>query len=469
MANDYSPAIRKLLGKNKAGTGCRIAVQRGKDLFEGMLMPSSDPGTLVLKLDSGYNVGIKFGKGVGVKKSKTAEPARIKVEEKFELGKIIKRKDIELANITIGGPKPTISILHTGGTIASRVDYRTGGVVASFRPEDLLAMFPELAQIANIRTRLVFAIMSESMRFFDYQALAKEIAKEIESGADGVIVAHGTDTMHYTSAALAFMLQNLPVPVILVGAQRSSDRGSTDAAQNLLSAAYFIAISDFSEVAICMHENTSDRKCLILPATKSRKMHTSRRDAFRPINSLPWARVNYSDNKIEFIKNNYPRKQSFRDAKNGVFVHNKKDKSRKLELKTKMEEKVALVKTTTNMNPSLIDFFIRKKYRGLVLEGTGLGHAPANLLNPLKKAIQKGIIVCMASQTIYGRVNMNVYSPQRDLLKIGVIPCGDMLPETAFIKLAWLLGNFPKKAGELMGKNLCGEISERTEVGEFLN
>lgn len=461
MANDYSPAIRKILAKNKTGVGSRVAVQRGKDLFEGLLMPSSEPDTIVLKLDSGYNVGIKVGSGVGIKKSARPEPAMIKEEEKFELGKHAKTE-----KQAFDKSKPTISILHTGGTIASRVDYRTGGVVSSFSPEDLLAMFPELREMANIRTRLVFSMFSEDMRFGHHRILAKEIAKEIESGADGIIVTHGTDTMHYTSAALAFMLRNLPVPVILTGAQRSSDRGSTDAAQNLLSAAYFIAHSDFSGAAICMHENTSDGNCLILPATKSRKMHASRRDAFRPINSFPWARVNYAEKKIEFLKNDYV----------------KKDKKREIDMKTKMEERVALVKISPNFDNSLIDFFSRKKYKGLVLEGTGLGHAPVTLLDKytkrnqklfisLKKAIEKGMVVCMSSQTIYGRVDMNVYSTGRDLLKIGVVPCDDMLPETAFVKLAWLLGNFGKNASkvkEMVGKNICGEISERTEVNEFL-
>lgn len=449
MTNGYSPAIQRLLRKNKTGVGGRVVVKKGKIVFEGMLMPSSGAGTLAIKLDSGYNVGIKFEKGVDIKKSKAPEPENIKAEKRFELGSYAKA-----AEQKIDKSKPNISILHTGGTIASRVDYRTGGVVSKFSPEDLLAMFPELSQMANVKTRLVFSIMSESMRFSNYQTMAKEIKKEIENGADGVIVAHGTDTMHYTSAALAFMLQNLSVPVILVGAQRSSDRGSTDAAQNLISAAYFIAHSDFAGIAICMHENMDDGNCLILPACKTRKMHTSRRDAFRPINSLPWARVNYSDNKIEFIKNDY----------------RKKDKKRKIEMKTEMEEKIALVKTTTNTDPSLIDFFVGKKYKGLVLEGTGLGHVPDILLSRLKNAVEKGMVVCMASQTIYGRVNMNVYSPQRDLLNIGIIPCDDMLPETAFIKLAWLLGNFPtKNAKELVRKNLSGEISERTKTDEFLN
>lgn len=449
MSNSYSLKIEKELKKIKADAGSRIVVEKGKDVIEGLLMPSPDAGIIVLKLDNGYNVGIKFEKGTIIKKSKTPEPRKIIEEKKFEVGGHVKTSEQKFDK-----SKPIISILHTGGTIASRVDYRTGGVASSFSPEDMLAMFPELTQIANIRTRLVFSVMSESMRFSNYQILAKEIAKEIESGVDGVIVAHGTDTMHYTSAALSFMLQNLPVPVILVGAQRSSDRGSTDAALNLISAAYFISNSDFSGVAICMHENMNDEDCLILPACKSRKMHTSRRDAFRPVNSLPWARVNFYGKKIELIKKDYPRK----------------DKKRKIEMKTGMEEKVALIKTTTNTDPSLIDFFIGKKYKGIILEGTGLGHAPDILLNNLKKATEKGMIICMTSQTLYGRVNMNVYSPQRDLLNIGVVPCDDMLPETAFIKLAWLLGNFPaNKAKGLVRKNLSGEISGRTEVDEFLN
>ncbi len=449
MQDKRSPALQKILKKNKIAAGSRIIVIKGSDVFEGALMPSAEEDMIVIKIDSGYNIGIRFETGMKIEKSKKAEPKAIKEEEKFEAGAHIKP-----AARIFDESKPVISILHTGGTIASRVDYKTGGVVASFSPEDLLAMFPELTRIANIKTRPVFAIMSESMMFSDYQTLAKEIAKEIESGADGVIVAHGTDTMHYTSAALSFMMQNLPVPVILVGAQRSSDRGSTDAAQNLINAAYFIASSDFSGAAICMHENTSDGNCLILPAAKSRKMHASRRDAFRPINATPWGRANYYGKKIEFLRKDY----------------RKRDKKRRIDMKTEMEERVALVKTTTNMDPSIIDFFAGKKYKGIILEGTGLGHTPDTLLEPLKRAIKKGMVVCMASQTVYGRVNMNVYSPQRGLLKAGVVPCEGMLPETAFIKLAWLLGNFPKeKAKEMVAKNICGEISERTELEEFLN
>lgn len=440
----YTGAVKELIESAGASEGDAIVVDSE---FRGMLMPhtgSSEPDTIIVKLGSGYNVGIRCGQNTKIELVSKKSTGTVPVTSAGEPWQSSERQQTG---------KPRIAILHTGGTIASRLDSRTGGVIAAFTAEDLVAMFPELMQIADIRTKHVFSIMSESMRFPHYCDLAKEIAKEIEAGVDGIIVGHGTDTMHYTSAALSFMLQNLSVPVILVGAQRSSDRGSTDAAQNMINAVFFMANSEFSGVAICMHENLSDDSCLIFPACKTRKMHTSRRDAFQPINSLPWARVNHVQGRIEFIKNDYE----------------KKDKERKLELNPKMEDKVALVKTTTNTDSSLIDFFIEKKYGGLVLEGTGLGHVPDVLLESLGRATKGGMIVCMTSQTIYGRVNMNVYSPQRDLLKIGVIPCEDMLPETAFIKLSWLLGNFtPEKARELIGKNLKGEITERTLPDTFL-
>lgn len=441
----YTGIVKTLIENAGASEGDMIAVDSE---FNGILMPhpgSSEPDTIIVKLGSGYNVGIRCSPStkIGLVSKKSSE------EKIPEAATVMPQQEMATGD----SKKPKIAILHTGGTIASRLDSRTGGVIAAFTAEDLVAMFPELMQMANIRTKHVCSIMSESMRFSHYRDLAKEIAKEVDAGVDGIIVGHGTDTMHYTSAALSFMLQNLSIPVILVGAQRSSDRGSTDAAQNLINAAFFMANSEFSGVAICMHENMSDDGCLILPACKTRKMHTSRRDAFRPINALPWARVSHIQNKIEFIKTDYE----------------KKDAKRKLELRPEMEDKVALVKTTTNTDSSLIDFFIEKKYKGLVLEGTGMGHTPDVLLESLGRATKGGMLVCMTSQTIYGRVNMNVYSPQRDLLKIGVIPCEDMLPETAFVKLSWLLGNFsPEKARELIDKNMRGEITDRTLPDTFM-
>ncbi|MBI2574444.1 Glu-tRNA(Gln) amidotransferase subunit GatD, partial [Candidatus Woesearchaeota archaeon] len=363
------------------------------------------------------------------------------------------------------------SILHTGGTIAARVDYKTGGVTGLFSADEMLALFPELKGIADIRSRKIMQLQSEMVRFPHYNVMAREIEKEISNGTDGIILTHGTDTLHYSSAALAFALENLPIPVILVGAQRSSDRGSTDAALNLISAAYFIANSGFAGVAICMHEGISDTSCLVLPATKTRKMHTSRRDAFRPVNAKAIARVNYEERRIDFLAKDYGN-VSVKSGNNSG--------KEKLQLKFFNEKlKVAIIKTHTNMYAG--QFAAYRGYDGLVLEGTGLGHIPNEQIDDftaenrkiqeaVEELIKSGTVVVMSPQTIYGRIQMKVYTPQRELMGIGVLGhLSDMTPETAFIKLAWLLSNYSREeARTMIAKNLRGELSDRTEEEAFL-
>jgi len=424
--------------------GDTIEVTTKDEKIKGILMPRPellDKDTIVVKLSNGYNIGINKNK---IKS--------IKVVEKYTEKKDVKTK------IKINKNLPTISILHTGGTIASKVDYRTGGVFASFSVEDFLIMFPEIEKIANIRSNMIYNIMSEDMRFMHYKQIAKSILKEIEHGVDGIIIGHGTDTIALTAAALSFVFENLHIPVILVGAQRSSDRGSTDAAMNLICAAEFIAKTDFKGVAMCMHEKMDDENCLILPPTKTRKMHTSRRDAFKVVDDKPIARINYKQKKIDFLKE-----------------YKKKD-SKKLIVKDKFEDKVAIIKTYPNMFPDLVKALTTKKYKGIVLEATGIGQAPTNIkenmpnYTALKKFIDSGGIIVLTSQCIYGRVHPNVYTNCRRLADIGVIFGEDMLTETAFIKLAWLLGNYKNKEEikKLIVTNLRGEINPRIEPSEYL-
>ncbi|RLJ10060.1 MAG: Glu-tRNA(Gln) amidotransferase GatDE subunit D [Candidatus Aenigmatarchaeota archaeon] len=460
----YSKKLRLILQKKKIKIGDRVRLEFDDQVLEGLLMPKpnqGDPDALVIKLDNGYNIGIKWKDGINLSKSSSEEPEIIESEAEFELGKLHPkfRKKLEY-----DPNKPTISILHTGGTIASVVDYNTGGVISRFTPQDLLHMFPEIFDIANIETRLVRNMWSEDMVFEHYRILAKEIEKEIRKGVRGIIIGHGTDTMHYTAAALSFIFEDLPVPVILVGAQRSSDRGSSDAGMNLICATRFIIDSDFSGVAICMHESPSDDFCFILPATKSRKCHTSRRDAFRPINDLPIARVDYKTGKIIMLRDDYK----------------KFDPKRKPKIFNKFEKKVGLLKIHPDMDPKIMEFYIHNGYKGLVLEGTGLGHTPGYKIDEftngnrlffegLKKFIAKGGIIVMTSQCLWGRVNMNVYDKGIDLQNIGIIPGEDMLPETAYIKLAWLLGNFSiEEAKKMIRENLRGEITTRTLPETFL-
>lgn len=430
----------------EAKPGDKVKVITKDDAFEGILMPNEETDAIVIKLDNGYNIGIDNNK-----------INKIEVIEKYKTKKTLKEK------IKIDKSKPTISILHTGGTIASKVDYKTGAVYSSFKPEDLLEMFPELFEIANFNSELIANMWSDDLRFKHFELIAKSVEKEVKKGVDGIIIGIGTDNLAVASAALAFIIEETPIPILLVGAQRSSDRGSSDAAMNLICAAEFIAKTDFSGVAISMHEKMDDKTCAILPACKTRKLHSSRRDAFQPVNDTIIARINYENKKIEFIKKDYI----------------KKDKKRKLIIKPKMEEKVGLLKIAINMFPEQFEFF--KGYKGLVIEGTGLGHTPGQVPNELcnihkkiypaiKKVIDSGCVVVMTTQCLFGKVQMHVYSKGVDLANLGVIPGEDMLPETAFIKLAWLLANYPKdKVKELIRQNLRGEINERILEEEFLS
>jgi glutamyl-tRNA(Gln) amidotransferase subunit D len=417
----------------KPSVGDIVLVTRGKEKFKGTLMQSTDLNVILIKLDNGYNIGIK------------KQASKIKVLKAFIGGKSFKKSDVVWDKSL-----PLVSVLHTGGTIASKVDYKTGGVVAKFTPEDLVGSIPELNEICRVRSTLVANLQSESMRFGHYNLIAKAVEKELKAKEKpkGIIVTHGTDTLHYTAAALTFSLENVPIPVILVGAQRSSDRGSSDAVMNVKSAARFITQTDFKGVAICMHKNLDDDLGIILPSCKTRKLHTSRRDAFKSVNAEAIAEVG---EKVRFLSEDYYRPRG--DFKVRPFK----------------DVKVGLLKTHTNMFPE--DYLHFSGYAGLIVEGTGLGHAQTTGFDEIskinesnKKALKKvaeKTVVVMASQCIFGRINMNVYSPQRELLEIGVIPAEDMTPETALIKLSWLLSNYPENVREKFEKNLRGEISER--------
>jgi glutamyl-tRNA(Gln) amidotransferase subunit D len=414
-----------------------VEVKTKEEIIEGIYMPD-EKDFYFIKLNSGYNIGIK-----------KKHVKSIKVIREKKLIKI-KNKNVKSKKGLV-----KVSILHTGGTIASKVDYKTGGVVAQFKPEELLAMFPELAGIVEIKSRLIGNIMSENIRFAHYNILAKEIKKEVDKGAKGVIVTHGTDTMHYSSAALSFVLNGLNIPVILVGAQRSSDRGSSDAAINLISSCIFIANTKVNGVFVCMHKNENDDDCLVIDGLKARKMHTSRRDAFRPINSFSVAVINYKNKKVKLLSN-------------------KKKEINKFSLKLfKDNIKVGLIKTRPNMYAS--ELLTYKGFDGLLIEGTGLGQAPITkfdnkstendkIFMALKK-LSYDTTIAMSSQAIYGRIQMNVYKEGRLLQDIGVLGnYTDMTPETAYIKLAWLLSNYSREeVKELYGKNLVGEISERSD------
>jgi len=450
----YSPKIQGILKRKKIRIGDHILIEKARKRYPGMLMPKpefGDPGTIVIKLDNGYNVGFDI-RGLKISKSKTREPEEVEEEMEYELGKTKKK----LLKTNFDPKKPKVSLISTGGTIMSRVDYRTGGVYAVENPKELLHNIPEISGIVNLKMSSIINKMSEDLDPKDWVLLAKHVAKELNSGKKGVIVAHGTDTLHYTSAALSFFLRNLYKPVVLVGAQRSTDRGSSDAGMNLVCASH-LAISNIGEVGVCMHGSMNDSYCYFIRGTKARKMHTTRRDAFRSVNEQPLAKV-FPDGKIELINKN------FRERKEG-----------RVKLDAKINENVAFVKVYPGSHPKLIDFHVKNGCKGFVLEATGMGHVPTDVARRpwttvIRNYSEQGIPFVITSQTIYGRVNPYVYANLRKLfVESKAIPGEDMLSETAYVKLMWVLGktkNF-EKIRELMLKNYAGEITPRTEIQTF--
>jgi glutamyl-tRNA(Gln) amidotransferase subunit D len=415
--------------------GDKVKISTVKEVIEGILLESPQAEIYLIKLKSGYNIGIKKEDVVNIEK----------VKEKLV------KKETKIKEIKIDKNKPNIDLIITGGTISSRLDSETGAVSWLTKPEDLLKFYPELGEIVNIRKiKIPFMKASENMDYLDWKEIAKNCEESLnDSDCKGLIVTHGTDFLHYTSAALFFFLRDLNKPVVLTYAQRSSDRASSDASLNLQCAAY-AAVSDIAEVMIVGHGSINDDFCYALLGSKVRKLHSSRRDAFKPVNIKPIARI-FPSGKIEKIVGGRQR-----------------DNNRKVKLDDKFNDKIALVKFYPGMDAEIFDFLSR--YEGVVLELAGLGHiaseeARKNLLPILKKLIDNGTIVCAVPQTIYGRLDPLVYSPGRKLMKTGVIFCEDVLAETCYVKLGWVLGHneWKNKVKEKMLENISGEINKRLE------
>ncbi|MFO7827584.1 MAG: Glu-tRNA(Gln) amidotransferase subunit GatD [Bacteroidales bacterium] len=407
--------------------------------FQGTVLPRSendDDKHIVLKIATGYNIGIDIDTITDMKET-GYQKANYKIPEKeFPYSK----------------DKNNVKLFGTGGTIASRLDYRTGAVIPAFSPGELYGAVPELADICNLTTEKLFAVFSENMGPEQYKALAIAIGKEIENGIDGIIIGHGTDTLGHTAAALTFMIQNSPVPIVLVGSQRSSDRPSSDAALNLIHAAYTAAHSDIAEVMVCMFGPTSDEYGFLHRGTRVRKMHSSYRSTFRTIGDVPLATVKWGE--IKPIKKDY----------------NPRRKDKKATILPYFEEKVTIIYYYPNMQPDIIDMLVDNGYKGIVIAGTGLGHVNKPLYDAIDRASKKGVHIYMTVQTLWGFVHMFVYDTGRDLMDKGVIPAENMLPEIAYIKLGWALGQTddPKKVKEIMLTPINDEITPREPYNGYL-
>ena len=402
----YKGKIRDFLISNKVDVGDLVKIT-SEMTYSGILMPryeSGDESHIVLKLKSGYNIGIKF------EKIEKLEKIGERQSNNENSQTIVKNEEL-----------PKILLLSTGGTIASKVDYRTGAVTPALSATELYEAVPEIAKIANVDAEVLFSEYSENLQPEHWLEIAKKIDSVVDSDYAGIIIAHGTDTMHYSSAFLSFALSGFKKPITLVGSQRSSDRPSSDAALNLIAATKFLVNTKSKGVFVVMHQNESDDAIACHLGTRVRKNHTSKRSAFQTVGSEP-AFVMYENEILENMKNAFFKENEYNPRIN-------------------LDTKVALIKYHPGFNPEIIDSLIKLEYRGIIFEGTGLGHVGRTMYDSIKKAKENGIFLGMTSQCIDGRVSMTVYESGRDLLDMGIIPLENMIPEVALVKAMWVLGN----------------------------
>ncbi|MEE8384202.1 MAG: Glu-tRNA(Gln) amidotransferase subunit GatD [Nitrosopumilus sp.] len=422
----YEGDSLEFLKKNQISVGDSVKIL-ADITYSGIIMPRyehSDDKHIVLKLRSGYNIGLEIEKIEKIEKIKSAEKI-VQQDEKLEK--------------VVGLPK--ILLLSTGGTIASKIDYRTGAVTPVLTAEELNSSVPELAEIANIDAEVLLSEYSENIMPEHWLQIAEKINEYSKSDYSGIIIAHGTDTMHYTSSFLSFALAGFPIPIVLVGSQRSSDRASSDAALNLIGATKFITESNTKGVYIVMHQDENDDTIACHIGTRVRKNHTSKRGAFKTIGNNPAFII--AENQIQKnISEDFFKISEFRP-------------------RIKLDTRVALVKYHPGYDPKLLDKIIEMGYKGIIFEGTGLGHIGNTMYESVKKANEKGIFLGMTSQCIDGRIRMTVYESGRDLLDLGIIPLENMIPEVALVKAMWVMGNFQNKEEikKIMLENISSEFS----------
>jgi glutamyl-tRNA(Gln) amidotransferase subunit D len=328
----YSESLSKRLESLGATEGSKLSVTKDGRNSVGTLMPHhefSAPDVLIIKVKSGYNIGIRITPDTTIEVlEKPVERVRKEAPVEFQKG------------------LPKLVLIGTGGTIASYVDYRTGAVHPALSTSDMVNAVPEIREIANVDATVLFSIFSENMDVDHWQQLADEVVKQINDGADGIIIPHGTDTMGYTAAALSFMLGDVPKPVVLVGAQRSSDRPSSDASSNLMACARFCVKGKKSGVYVIMHDTSGDDSFAVHIGSRVRKMHTSRRDAFHSINVAPVAHLD-KDGKLEM-------------SIEGHEITNEKAVAR-----TGMEKSCILLQYYPGMDPKLFEDVIMKSSNSL--------------------------------------------------------------------------------------------------------
>lgn len=429
----YKSQSIQIMKKFGAETWSKVEIATPKGVSVGIILPRNkfaEDGFIEIKLKNGYNIGVPVDDDTKITVLGQVPP----MEVTFEQALPPKNKNL-----------PNIQLLGTGGTIASRLDYTTGAVIPAFEPGELFTAVPELSDICNLETEVVYKLLSENITPQNWLALAQKVVSLAKKDIDGVVIAHGTDTLSYTAAALSFMLKDLSFPVVVVGSQRSSDRPSSDAALNLINAVTVAGNANLGEVVVSMLGSSAHDYGFIHRGTRVRKMHSSVRHTFRSIGTTPLGMIRDGDISF-FTEDVTPR-------------HKKKQK--KVSCYPKIEDRIALIYSYPGMKGDILDFYLDQGYKGIVFAGSGLGHLPKTMYPALKRAQEQEIPILMTVQTIWGYTGMDVYETGRELQAIGVIPGKNMLPEVGFAKMCWAVGNFTSYAEirKQLESNIVGEIT----------
>ncbi|MHA1518641.1 MAG: Glu-tRNA(Gln) amidotransferase subunit GatD [Promethearchaeota archaeon] len=435
----YKSNSIEIMEKFGANTWSRVEIITDNGISTGIILPRnkfSEDGYIEIKLINGYNIGIPVDENTKINVLGEVPPMEVSFDQN------IPPKNKKL---------PTIYLIGTGGTIASRLDYTTGAVIPAFEPGELYTAVPELSDICNLETEVAYKLLSENIEPSYWLVLAKKIVSLGKKKIDGVVIAHGTDTMSYTAAALSFLLKDLNFPVVLVGSQRSSDRPSSDAAMNLINAVTVAGKANLGEVVLTMMGSSAHDYGFIHRGTRVRKMHSSARHTFRSIGISPLGMIR--DGNIQYFTED--------------LVHRSSKSKKKVSCWPKIEDKVVLIYSYPGMKGDIVDYYVEKGYKGIIFAGSGLGHLPSVMYAAIERAHKKKIPMLMTVQTLWGYTGMDVYETGRELQAIGIIPGKNMLPEVGFAKMCWALGNFDSydEIKTQLLTNIAGEITP----GESMN